>query len=497
MKTNLSTPRTAPIGGVSARAFWPLLGLAAVSIVVATGFFFWPAKGEHATASKPEAEPPAARSADGVVRLTPAKLQAAALHASEVEAREIRDSRRVPGKIGYNASRRLEIKVPAAGAVTHVLVLPGQAVKRGDRLALLNSVDVGMAREEVVHAEADLHIAERETDWLAQIAHNTQALLKALEDFPDVMKVEVQFEDQVLGDQREKIIAAYSKLRLATRASAAAVSAQDALSERYVQERASAREIADANYRSTCEKASFDARQQLARSQANLEHARHMLVVSRQKLKLLLGPFAEISSEHDDETLCELILCSPLDGKVEDRFVSDGAQFVASQALFALANTDTLWVSAQIYEREWAALAGGDVQEVNVESPALPGYRVTAKVQFFSVGVSSETRAVPLVAELPNTESRLKPGMFAWVDVPLGPPHKALVVPAGAIMRHEQETFVFVEERPGEYRKVDVTPGLETSEFVEVLSGLDAGAKVVDRGAFFLKSELLLEGEEP
>jgi RND family efflux transporter MFP subunit len=192
-----------------------------------------------------------------------------------------------------------------------------------------------------------------------------------------------------------------------------------------------------------------------------------------------------------------LVLRSPLDGKVEDRFVSDGVQFVASQTLFALANTDTLWVSAQIYEREWAALAGGDVKELKVESPALPGYEVTAKVQFFGVGMSAETHAVPLVAELPNRESRLKPGMFAWVTVPLGPRREALVVPAGAVLRHEEETFVFVERQPGVYHKAVIAPGLATTEFVEALSGLRAGQKVVDQGAFYLKSEMLLEGEEP
>lgn len=434
---------------------------------------------------------------EGVVRLTPAKLKAAALHVSQVERREVQESRRVPGKIGYNTSRRLEIKVPAAGVVTRVLVLPGQTVKRGDQLALASSVDVGMARDEVTHAEADLRIAQRETDWLTQISDNTKALLKALEAGPDIKKIEEQFKDQVLGDQREKIISAYSKLRLATRASEAAASAKEALAERYVQERASAREVAHASFRTVRDKASFDVQQQLAQSRANLEHAQRMLAVSRQKLKLLLGPFAEIAPGEQDESLCELILRSPLDGKVEDRFVSDGAQFVASQTLFTLANTDTLWVSAQIYEREWSALAGGDVNELKVESPALPGAEATAKVQFFSVGLSNETRAVPLVAELPNADNRLKPGMFAWVTVPLGARREALVVPAGAIMRHEDETFAFVELSPGAYRKAVVAPGLTTTEFVEVLSGLEAGEKVVDQGAFFLKSELLLEGEEP
>ncbi|HEV7225489.1 MAG TPA: efflux RND transporter periplasmic adaptor subunit [Pirellulales bacterium] len=487
--------RVTPSGGWTRSAFWPGVGLAA--LLIAAGFYLWPAKGAHSSAAK-RAEVAAAGAAaeEGVVRLTPAKLKAAALGVAEVQVREIQASRRVPGQIGYNTSRRLEIKVPAGGVVRRVLVLPGQTVKRGDQLAALASVDVGMAREEVVHAEADLRIAERETDWLSQIATNAEALLKALGDDPDVPEIETEFNDKLLGDHRNKIVSAYSKLRYATRAAKAALASGNSISERVLQQRVSDREIAEANYLSVCEQAKFDARQQLAKSQAALEHARHLVAVNREKLKLLLGPFAEIA-RHDDDTLCELVLRSPLDGKVEDRFVSDGVQFLASQTLFALANTDTLWVSAQIYEREWAALAGGDVKQVKVESPALPGYEVEAKVQFFGVGMSTETRAVPLVAELPNSENRLKPGMFAWVTVPLGPRRKALVVPAGALMRHEEEAFVFVEQSPGVYGKATVTPGLETTDFVEVLDGLSAGQKVVDRGAFFLKSEMLLEGEEP
>ncbi len=496
LKSNTPTVTLAARGGISRNTSRLAFGAAALVLVAVAGFVIWSVTSRRDSPSQ-EAAPPSATTTDGLVRLTPAKMKAAAIDVGEVRRREIQDSRRVPGTIGYNTSRRLEIKVPAGGVVTRVLVLPGQTIKRGDQLALLASVDIGMARDAVVKAEADLKIVQRETDWLAEIKANTDILLKALDDDPDVAEIESRFKNKVLGDHREKIISAYSKFRLAARVAKAALESRGAISERNLQERTSAREVADANYRTVCEQAQFDAQQQLARSEAALEQAKHLVAVSREKVKLLLGPFAEIAPGHDDNTLCELILRSPLDGKVEDRFVSDGALFIASQTLFTLANIDTLWVSAQIYEREWGELAGGQVKDVKVESPGLPGYEVTAKVQFFSVGLSSETRAVPVVAELPNTENRLKPGMFAWVTVPLGPRHEGLVVPVGAIMRHEEETFVFVELEPGVYRKTVVTPGLETTEFVEVVSGLDAGQKVVDRGAFYLKSELLLEGEEP
>ena len=63
-------------------------------------------------------------------------------------------------------------------------------------------------------------------------------------------------------------------------------------------------------------------------------------------------------------------------------------------------------------------------------------------------------------------------------------------------MRHEGKVFVFVPDGPGRYRRMDIEAGREEGGFVEVKRGLEAGQQVVARGAFLLKSELLLEKEE-
>ncbi|HZN33655.1 MAG TPA: efflux RND transporter periplasmic adaptor subunit, partial [Pirellulaceae bacterium] len=128
--------------------------------------------------------------------------------------------------------------------------------------------------------------------------------------------------------------------------------------------------------------------------------------------------------------------------------------------------------------------------------PAFDDAQLTAKVRFVGNQVSPETRSVPLVADLPNTDGRLKPGLFVWALAPLGNTRPALVVPAGAILRHENQPFVFVPAGERTYRRVDVEVGLDAGDRVEILSGLKAGDSVIDRGAFFLKSELLLEREE-
>lgn len=433
-----------------------------------------------------------------IVRLTPAKLEAAKIHVAPVERREVQEMHRVPAKIGYNTSRRLEIKLPASGVVKQVKALPGQLIEQGQPLAILTSVQVGLARDAVIKSEADVHLATHEFQWASQIAKNLGELLTMLDSDPDVPDVESRFKDKLLGDHRDKVVSAYSKLLLAQRAwkGTEAMASRGAISERLVQERESGREVAAAYFKSVCEQARFDAHHLEVRTRADLEHAERVLAVNHQQLTLLLGPFAEIAESTEDDQLCQLVLRSPLTGVVEDRFVSDGVQFVASQSLFAVANTDTLWVSAQIYEREWSALMLNDVKELMVETPALPGKRFTARVQFTGVSISPETHAVPLVAELANPEGQFKPGMFAWVTMPVGTRHEALVVPAEAVMQQDERSFVFVELDGQTFQRLDVTLGITTPDFCEVTRGLRAGQEVVDHGAFTLKSELVLEGED-
>jgi len=449
------------------------------------------------SAASEDAEP--GQTEPAIVRLTPEKLAAAHLHTDLAAMHELREIRRVPAKIGYNMAHRLELKVPAAGVVKRVLAGPGQSIHAGDELAVLTSVEVGLARDLVNKAQADVGLAEHENRWASQIADNLAALLKFLDQRPPMAQVEARFNDKLLGDHREKVTGAYSKALFAQKVSAStdSMAAKGAISERLVQERTSTREVADAYFHSVCEQSRFDAQHEKELRKANLEHAERVLAVNQQRLRMLLGPFTEISQATDDATICELLLRAPFSGTVEERLVADGVQFTASQTLFVVANTATLWVSAQIYENEWAELSGGNVKDLRVECPALPGETMTARVQYIGTSMSAETRAVPLVAELPNPQRRLKPGMFAWVSVPLGPARRGLAVPAGALERHEHETFVFVELRPGVYRKRDVMPGLTTPDVVEIKSGLAAGDRVVDRGAFYLKSELLLEGAEP
>ncbi len=77
-----------------------------------------------------------------------------------------------------------------------------------------------------------------------------------------------------------------------------------------------------------------------------------------------------------------------------------------------------------------------------------------------------------------------------------GESREVVAVPASAICEHESRSFVFIDLGDRKYRQKFVSRGIEDQGFVEIASGLSGGEKIVDQGAFVLKSELLLEREE-
>jgi cobalt-zinc-cadmium efflux system membrane fusion protein len=438
-----------------------------------------------------------AEAAATVVQLSAEKSAAAGLHESVAEVHSLCEIRSVPGSITYNETQHIVVNVPVACIVEKVLVEPGKMISDHQPLAILSSTEVGAARDEVLNNEAAAALAERELNWSEDVARNVEALLGLLEQDPKLAEVEQATTGKTLGDYRDQLVSAYSKLVLAqlTADSSVSLQAAGALSKRLSEQRRSDREVAQAQFKSACENSRFTAVQQRDRDRAAAEHARRQLKVAREQLASLLGPLAEIGSDEASGRLSTFTLLSPMPGRVEELHVANAERMAAGAALFTLADTAQMWVSAEIHERDWPALEFAAHGSVRVRVPALANGEYDARVRFIGGQVSSETRSVPLVAELDNAAGQFKPGMFVWVDVPLTAPRNALTVSPGAIMRHENHTFVFVPEGDGKFRRVDVKTGLETRGGIEILAGLKPGQRVVDRGTFQLKSELLLEDE--
>jgi hypothetical protein len=93
---------------------------------------------------------------------------------------------------------------------------------------------------------------------------------------------------------------------------------------------------------------------------------------------------------------------------------------------------------------------------------------------------------------LHNASHALKPGRFVTAQLPLaGPGAEGTTVPSEAVQRLFGLTAVFVETVPGTFELRSIETGRESAGKVEVRRGLRDGERVVTRGAFVLKSELL------
>ena len=446
--------------------------------------------------SQPAGDEPTA--IPGTVELPPEKLAAADLHTTTVQRRPVRPTREVPGEINYDEPRRVPVNAPVEGVVLQVLVDPAQEVQKGQPLALLSCPEIGVARDAVEKRRSDLALARREEDRATDVARHMDELLGLLMQKPKLPDVEVALEKRMLGDYREKIIGAYSRLLFAERVSEASTALEGgSLSHRVIEQRKAEREQEGAKFTSACETARFAAVQERERAKAAAEQAERLMAVAQQSLKNLLGPWAAMEDISDPDRLNELKLLAPVDGRVVERQAVQNARVDAGGPLFVVADTSQMWVSAEIHERDWLALdyiKQGDNLDLRV--PAFGAALLHAKIRWVGPQVEAIRRSVALTAELSNADGRLKPGMFVWAIIPLDKPHEALVVPRGAIMRHENEPFVFVPEGERKFRRVDVTLGLEQQDRIEIVSGIKAGDSIVDRGTFYLKSELLLEHEE-
>lgn len=500
---------TAMRRGLAGTAF---LALGAAAWWWLTTHHFGGGEHESAAASRPPSKQPAVTAPDqDVVVLSPTSETAADIGLTPVELQPVRDLLTVPGRLDYDARSRLDYASPVDGIVSRVFVTVRQKVTKGNSLAEVSSPDVGMARDDIRKREDDRQIAKKAADWAAAIADNVESLLKTLASEPPLPKIEAEFQDRLLGAYREKILGSYSRLLFVEKVNASSKQLGEGgvLSGRIIEERTSNLEVAKANFTAICEEALFMTRQDRDRAKAALEQAERLVRISKEHLRTLvgskLGGEAEAVASGEElppdspegaYDISSLVLRTPFDGVVEDIFVARGERVRAGDRLFVVADTSTLWVRAQIHERQWTMVEVSEGQEVRVNVPGAGEHHTIARINHVGATVEAESRSVPLVAELKNDDAHYKPGMFVWVDLPQGDLREALAVPAAAIVRHEGKAFVFVSETAGRFRRVDIETGITSGDLVEVKKGLQAGQQVVSRGAFLLKSELLLEDED-
>lgn len=151
---------------------------------------------------------------------------------------------------------------------------------------------------------------------------------------------------------------------------------------------------------------------------------------------------------------------------------------------------DEIWVYIMIYESETGLVREGT--PVEIETVALPGETFHGKIVAVSPVLDPMTRSAKARAQILNPGERLKPGMYANVNIKVGMGNKLAVVDE-AVINTGKRTIVVVAKGEGTYFSREVKLGRKAEGFYEVLGGLKQGEMVVTTGNFLIDSESRLK----
>lgn len=259
----------------------------------------------------------------------------------------------------------------------------------------------------------------------------------------------------------------------------------------------------------------LDAESAVTKDVAVLEAARQQLLV----FGLTQKEIDQINTQQGRQRM-DYVITSPRSGVIAEKGVSGGEIADPTLNLFTIADTSTLWVWGDVYERDLRLVKVGDPVKAIFTSE--PDHPLECKIDWISPVLDPNTHSIRIRGVLDNKSGHLLADMYGTLLVTVDSGRNAVVVPAECIVRQGTDSFAFVEESPGgstvrfkrvkvQVEPVDVgfgtsasaaaatssamdrgrstTPGSEDRP-VRIISGVEPGQNIVRSGALGLFNEL-------
>ena len=311
-----------------------------------------------------------------------------------VEMRTVRTSRVFPASVEADVARTVNVLPPLTGRVTELKVQLGDEVRKGQRLAVIESADLAQAISDAEKAKAQLQL--------------TLGTLQRAQNMAKFGGIAVKDVEQAQSDY--------------------------------------------------------------AQAKSELDRASYRLQV--------IDARAEVSGDRT------LTMTAPIDGTITVLATAPGSYVNdTTQPLMTIANLDRVFVTANVPEKDLAFVAKGE--DVDVSLRAFPGQTFTGKVDTVSKVLDADTRRTKVRVVLDNPDGKLRPNMFATVELFASAAQK-LMVPTSALLINNDAVSVFVEVGPLRFERRSVTTEAEMNDSVVVTSGLRDGDRIVTRGGVLL-----------
>jgi Cu(I)/Ag(I) efflux system membrane fusion protein/cobalt-zinc-cadmium efflux system membrane fusion protein len=225
--------------------------------------------------------------------------------------------------------------------------------------------------------------------------------------------------------------------------------------------------------------------------QSIAESGKRLIDSARRRLKLWDISTQQINRlEETGEVEKYLTLYAPAGGYVIEKKVLPGQKIMPGELLMVVADLSVVWAEADIYESDLPYVKVG--MPVTFSLSYWPGKSFPGNVSFLFPYLDPQTRTLKARLNINNPELLLKGEMYgdARLSYDLG---RKLAVPESAVMRTGTRSYVFVAGEGDEIKPVEVTIGIRSEGYFEVLSGLQPGQRVVTSANFLVDSESSLK----
>lgn len=444
----------------------------AVSIVAAIGLialvFIWSRQSASdktevsVTADKKEDEHTEGEEAREV-KLDPETLESAGIEVEGVTSRPAVALLWTTGSIEVNPQRTQIVSPLIGGRIEEARAEVGDYVQRGALLAVIASPQIAEMHGKLHESETRHELAQRNLARVTR-AENRVAVLQA--------KARLDEADATLKRTRRLI-------------ELGAGAGKDLIAAEAVYKTAKA----DYDFQSniSLNKEIQEARAEVETSRVDVKHIKDQM----RALGVNLSAH-EADNSHRLDT-ARVPVYAPSSGMVTERPVNPGSGVEAGTTIFVLSDLSTVFAIANVPEAQMRSIRSGTSAEIR--SDALGAGSMNARVTYIDPRLNEDTRTGKVRLEVPNSDGRLKAGMFVEVGFQTGIDEskgEELVVNSDAIQRVGEKTVVFIpkDDEPGAFEIREVDVGGEVGEYTRIKSGLKIGDKVVTKGSFTLKTQM-------
>jgi membrane fusion protein (multidrug efflux system) len=218
-----------------------------------------------------------------------------------------------------------------------------------------------------------------------------------------------------------------------------------------------------------------DLRARKVASQTQLDQAETDLKLAKSRLLA-----AEAQLGVAERALRDATVTAPFSGLIARRTVSRGEFVAPGQELFELVSLDPVEVEFRLTEIDSGRVALG--QMVGVRVAPFPDETFGATVTFVSPTIDTRTRTLRVKAQLENPEGRLRPGLFARVDLGIAEREGVPMILEEAVLQRADGAVVFRANGENRVERIVIETGVYHGGYVEVVKGLAPGDRIVSRG---------------